>query len=631
MKLKQMRIWNFRSLQKVIIPFQPDLTVLIGENDSGKSSVLDLLEWILEAPYLSPSRIARPSEADFTIFQSGPADKIMVRLDFDTSGETKSGVPDRWVKDEGQKKVLRLRVTYSRDGDPCFEIRELQFKVPEVGMSASALKQKRKEQLDDVLQKLGLEPTQYATKDDKIKAITSAGGSAPMQWRWKEVQPKDLRFLPRIQRYRALEYKEPEKYLEKTLKAVFADALHSRSRRNQGEALAAVRHLQARAQSQLETEVQQLKNFIQSFLPNVKRISYNPDVRFEEALRGGELLIDTGFGPHPLSLMGDGTKRRMVMAAMEWEREVLRRIGNTTPVLRAYDEPDTNLHYNAQRQFFKAVRNTLDENPSQQAILCTHSLFMIDAAPARSIVHLRRGGKGITQIETLPVDQDKDREIALFLENVAAQLGVTNSVFFFDRCYLLVEGETEYFALPILYRALYGRSLSEDGIALINLKGAKSAASLFRLLGERRAQLVIFLLDTDVAGKKRTQLQNQGWSDEQIDKCIISIGEREFEDIFTDEVWAKVCEKNWPRQDGKWDSGMIKNVREGNDTINTGKFSEDLKNVIQRDAGVKGGLGKPEMGQKLAEYLGREENLSLVPSEIQGVFKQARQIAGVEG
>jgi len=46
MQLITVEIKNFRCLKDVKIPFR-ELTVLIGENDAGKSTVLDLLDLIL--------------------------------------------------------------------------------------------------------------------------------------------------------------------------------------------------------------------------------------------------------------------------------------------------------------------------------------------------------------------------------------------------------------------------------------------------------------------------------------------------------------------------------------------------------------------------------------------------------
>lgn len=39
---------NFRSLKNIKIEFEKDLTVLVGENDSGKTSVIDTLKIMFE-------------------------------------------------------------------------------------------------------------------------------------------------------------------------------------------------------------------------------------------------------------------------------------------------------------------------------------------------------------------------------------------------------------------------------------------------------------------------------------------------------------------------------------------------------------------------------------------------------
>jgi putative ATP-dependent endonuclease of OLD family len=47
MVLSRLEINNFRSCYETTIPFQPDLTVLVGENNSGKSNIVDALRLVL--------------------------------------------------------------------------------------------------------------------------------------------------------------------------------------------------------------------------------------------------------------------------------------------------------------------------------------------------------------------------------------------------------------------------------------------------------------------------------------------------------------------------------------------------------------------------------------------------------
>jgi predicted ATP-binding protein involved in virulence len=46
-KIKQVSIENFRGFENLKLEFQPDLTVLIGENGAGKTAVLDCLALLL--------------------------------------------------------------------------------------------------------------------------------------------------------------------------------------------------------------------------------------------------------------------------------------------------------------------------------------------------------------------------------------------------------------------------------------------------------------------------------------------------------------------------------------------------------------------------------------------------------
>lgn len=46
--MKKLAIKNFRSLCDVQINFEEDITVLVGENDSGKSSIIDAFRIMFE-------------------------------------------------------------------------------------------------------------------------------------------------------------------------------------------------------------------------------------------------------------------------------------------------------------------------------------------------------------------------------------------------------------------------------------------------------------------------------------------------------------------------------------------------------------------------------------------------------
>ena len=43
MYLKELNLSNFRSCKETVVEFQKELTVLVGENNSGKSTIIDAL------------------------------------------------------------------------------------------------------------------------------------------------------------------------------------------------------------------------------------------------------------------------------------------------------------------------------------------------------------------------------------------------------------------------------------------------------------------------------------------------------------------------------------------------------------------------------------------------------------
>jgi len=47
MRLRELQIRNFRKIQNLTVVFPPGLTVLVGENNSGKTAIIDALRLML--------------------------------------------------------------------------------------------------------------------------------------------------------------------------------------------------------------------------------------------------------------------------------------------------------------------------------------------------------------------------------------------------------------------------------------------------------------------------------------------------------------------------------------------------------------------------------------------------------
>ncbi len=66
-KIKQVSIENFRGFENIKLEFQPDLTVLIGENGAGKTAVLDCLALLLRCfqEYIEDGNVSNLGQAKF--------------------------------------------------------------------------------------------------------------------------------------------------------------------------------------------------------------------------------------------------------------------------------------------------------------------------------------------------------------------------------------------------------------------------------------------------------------------------------------------------------------------------------------------------------------------------------------
>src|SRR5690606_35129053 len=163
---------------------------------------------------------------------------------------------------------------------------------------------------------------------------------------------------------------------------------------------------------------------------------------------------------------------------------------------RVYDEPDVNLDYAAERQLFgNIIDAVLAAGSRTQAVVCTHSLTLVDRAPAGSINLIQASDEGTRRIQCLVGDDDD--EVREFLSEVGRSVGIANSSFFYERAFLVVEGESEENAIPILYKNLFGRSLVQDGIAIVPMFTCSAWRATLHLLRRHKAEVTVMLLDQD--------------------------------------------------------------------------------------------------------------------------------------
>lgn len=266
--------------------------------------------------------------------------------------------------------------------------------------------------------------------------------------------------------------------------------------------------------------------------------------------------------------------------------------------LLAYDEPDSHLDYRAQRELFDIIdrQSQLD---NVQVLVATHSANFIDKVPVTSLRHLRRD-QGVTHVEQIRVT-DADDEQAL-LHSIAAGLAPTNSALLGQSGFLVVEGETEAAALPLLFQKKFDRSLVAGGVSVINTQGSGAVRRIAEIvIGEWRRPAIV-VVDTDArvspADLNEEWIRGVGLIEGQ---TAFFVGTKEFEDLFSDEQWRATASAWFPVGDGgePWKEADFAAIR------SEPKFSDALKSLLSRRARMN--VSKPLLGAKVAETIPVQE------------------------
>lgn len=614
MILSELSIQNFRCFQNLPNTPMHELTVFIGANDAGKTAILDAIQCLVGE--------RRPVTDDFHHKHDNGSKEIVISGKFrliDTDS-----VPDIYRVPGATE--LHLRKTFTSSTAQCEvyatapnDARLRKFRALKADDQKKALKEAG---IPDV----GPEPDRIARLEEAIKHGTVATSS-----QWMAVDPSDLNeHLPRLEVIASKDYNNPDSMVQRVFSNVVKATLYPDDpQTGKPKAIDALGPIEDQMREALRTKIEEMKKTILEQNPKVKAVDIRPSFDWARSVTATNLMLDTGEGHRLVSAFGEGTKKKLWMGLLDWERKS-QEISEGTGVLRLYDEPDMNLDYEAERKLFSSILETVYRTGSRtQAVVCTHAPTMVDRAPAHAINLIREGKDGVRSIEYLGGGDESD--IRDFLATVGRSTGITNSALFYERSFLVVEGPTEENALPLLYKHIHGRSLIEDGIVLIPLHGSGSWQTVLKILQRNKAAITTMLLDEDcklpgASGHITVEkLSDLNFPADFAAKQCTYIGSKEFEDAFATNDVVDVLNANWPKDDETAWTGAEIDQHRGIDK----KFSEDLLHTVLKTCkkGLRGRVGKPEFGRKLGEHCKTDVQ---IPQAVRGAFNLARIVSGIE-
>ncbi len=456
-RIDAVRVAGFRALQEVCLKLDPGTTVLVGENNTGKSAFLDALA---------------------------------------TAFGTRSAVPDdMYVNAEGHRhREFRIDLLL----------------VPEQGKRFPA---HIRPLLVDAIR-------QHETRRDSpefvaIRTVASLGGDRSTVdrrrcfiagWAVSDkgtgTEVDEIQGTPVTERHLAL--------ISFTLLQADRDLVaEMRRRTSRWGRLLAQRDLARETERQVEDQLRQLGEFVldkspvlgrlrdrlddvQEAMPTVEQVELEPlPSRIDDLTRATDVVITAPNGPRlPLRMQGLGS--RSLAELMVYQAFAAELSGTDEPysphLLVCFEEPEAHLHPQAQL----AVMSIVNQMPGQR-IVTTHSPQIAGEAGIRQVRLFRSSGATTTVSRPSSLTEEGLIKLRRLAERPYGHV-------LFARLVIVGDGASERAALPVFARTHWGMDPEGKGVAFVDPLSLGQAPPLIGLLDDLGIPWIVFA-DGDQGGR----------------------------------------------------------------------------------------------------------------------------------
>ncbi len=450
MYLKTLKIWNFRkygkgdgefasSLPGLVVKFREGLNVLIGENDSGKTTVIDAIRYVLRT---QSGEFIPIEEKDFHYQDGVRAEEMKIECTFDGLTEQDQGHFLEWLTLEDEKFVLRVWMYAKRQDNAVF-------------------------------------PEFYAGAGDGA----TMEGSARMLLRTVYLKPLRDALTDMTHGY----------------KSRFAQILgaHSLFKTQKGADGQPIKHSLVTKYERLKQDIEDyFKGEEEGFsiskgINDLLREHFLFDQREAEIkLAGGELSDIL----HQLDLILEGNKSGLgtlnllcIAAEMLMIEQQMKGLK-----LVMIEELEAHLHPQYQMNVIDYIKSVVEKDKTQ-FILSTHSITIGSKLPLESLI-VFRGDK------VYPMGHEYTKLAQSDYSFLERFLDATKANMFFARGVIIVEGDAEELLLPAIAEAI-DRPLNKYGVSIVNVGSTayKRYAKIFqRKDGQMFDMPVSIVTDMDI-------------------------------------------------------------------------------------------------------------------------------------
>ncbi len=424
MYISQIELKHFRGIKELVLPLD-DLCVLIGENNSGKTTILDAVRICLTSPLSGDTPIFEDYDYHFPTPDSEPstAEPIEIILTFSEKkqGEWSDKTKDSLIRavhvDQRNFRIVTLRLQSSFDDASNRFVSKYDF-----------------------LDEFGETIAESESLLTEFRSFTPIFHLASLRDAAHEFHAQSQFWSPFV---RSLNISDDDKAdLERVLSELNSNVVQRHS------TFHSVQHyLNEMAECLPLGEKNPVS--IEAISPKVFDILSRTQIKITSKTGAGIPIVRHGHGTQSLAVI--------YLYAAFLNSHLKDAYGDDSQPLLTLEEPEAHLHPSATGSVVKLLREI-----SGQKLISTHSGDLLARVPLNNIRRLRRKNGNIA------VYQITESDFTLGdLEKLNHKIRWTHGALLYSRCWLLVEGKTESILLTECARALnydlhsYGVSLLE--------------------------------------------------------------------------------------------------------------------------------------------------------------------------
>jgi len=574
MKLTDIKLENFRGIRSLHLPLD-GLTVLIGENNTGKSTVLEAIRLVLTRGF-GVRRGGQFTEYDFHLKDATAtpqtAEPISIVLHF--AEEQEGEWPDAVVQQ--MSEVIQLDMT--------------------AGLNHIWLQAK------------GAFQAESASFETKWAFLNSGGSELVL----KNATPLNLisRFVPLFflsaLRDASQEFGQRGQFWSGFLKSI---QLPDEQREKIEEMLREVNTSVIGANAGL-TEVTKKIADAGRLVPldaaDPVALEAIPTRVFDMVGKIQVHLKSSQGAKLPLHRHGEGTQSLavlMLFQAFAAANLAEAYAPESIPIL-ALEEPEAHLHPSAIRSLGSFL-----ETMTGQILVSSHSGDLVSRVPVMALRRLYKHN-GKTKIGRVESGGFTDRE----LQAIDYSIRLARGHYLFSRCWLLVEGESDFHLMPLLFE-LMGHSQDQVSFSVLEISQVIDKGGPLIKFAKSLGIQWFLMADGDHAGNDYVNRANNH----------LTTGES-IADRARALTHADIEHEFWRNGYDGFIENMVTNTRKGQ--IATEATGDDVKKTkLLIKAAIKQAGGKPAFAQTLVNEV-RQRGADSIPQSIRDIITRVVQLAG---